>query len=147
MSGLAVGHIWTEVSGRIEQKLRIGMRLRRFGWFRYWLHVRRDPQEFKAEAEKDATWGFPSTRKTGLHINHAQRAIEQIAERSGVEFRGHDLLWTAASLMVGVGVPRLVVSKILNHVESGVTAVSTATATTRRSARRWTSGVGTSRRS
>jgi integrase len=30
---------------------------------------------------------------------------------------------TAASLMVGAGVPRLVVSKILNHVETGVTAV------------------------
>lgn len=29
----------------------------------------------------------------------------------------------AASLMVGGGVPRLVVSKILNHVETGVTAV------------------------
>jgi integrase len=43
--------------------------------------------------------------------------------RSKVEFRGHDLRRTAASLMVGAGVPRLVVSKILNHVETGVTAV------------------------
>jgi integrase len=40
-----------------------------------------------------------------------------------VKFRGHDLRRTAASLMVGGGVPRLVVSKILNHVETGVTAV------------------------
>ena len=34
-------------------------------------------------------------------------------------------LWccTAASLMVGAGVLRLVVQKILNHVETGVTAV------------------------
>jgi integrase len=40
-----------------------------------------------------------------------------------VKFRGHDLRPTAASLIVGGGVPRLVVSKILNHVESGVTAV------------------------
>jgi len=77
----------------------------------------------KADAKKDATWVFPSTRKTGPHINHAQKAIERIVERSGVEFRGHDLRRTAASLMVGAGVPRLVVSKILNHVESGVTAV------------------------
>ena len=30
---------------------------------------------------------------------------------------------SGASLMVGGGVPRLVVSKILNHVETGVTAV------------------------
>jgi integrase len=77
----------------------------------------------KADAKEDATWVFPSTRKTGPHINHAQKAIERIVERSGVEFRGHDLRRTAASLMVGAGVPRLVVSKILNHVESGVTAV------------------------
>ena len=40
-----------------------------------------------------------------------------------MKFRGHDLRRTAASLMVGGGVPRLVVSKILNHVETGVTAV------------------------
>jgi integrase len=40
-----------------------------------------------------------------------------------VEFRGHDLRRTAASLMVGAGVPRLVVQKILNHAETGVTAV------------------------
>ena len=39
------------------------------------------------------------------------------------DFRGHDLRRTAASLMAGGGVPRLVISKILNHVETGVTAV------------------------
>ena len=35
----------------------------------------------------------------------------------------HDLRRTAASHMVGSGINRLVVSKILNHAESGVTAV------------------------
>jgi integrase len=82
----------------------------------------------EADAEKrgsdESPWVFPSTRKAGPHINHAQKAIERIVERSGVEFRGHDLRRTAASLMVGAGVPRLVGSKILNHVERGVTAVS-----------------------
>jgi integrase len=39
------------------------------------------------------------------------------------DFTGHDLRRTAASLMTGSGTPRLVVSKILNHVESGVTRV------------------------
>jgi integrase len=68
-------------------------------------------------------WLFPSARKPAVHITHAQKAIERIVERSSVAFRGHDLRRTAASLMVGAGVPRLVVSKILNHVESGVTAV------------------------
>ncbi len=68
-------------------------------------------------------WVFPSTRKTGPHVNHAQKAFERLVARAGVKFRGHDLRRTAASLMVGGGVPRLVVSKILNHVETGVTAV------------------------
>ena len=72
----------------------------------------------------DSPWVFPSPKKEGASIAHAQKAIERIVERSGVDFRGHDLRRTAASLMVGAGVPRLVVSKILNHVETGVTAVS-----------------------
>ena len=71
----------------------------------------------------DSPWVFPSSRKTGPHIAHAQKAIERIVAASGVDFQGHDLRRTAASLMVGAGVPRLVVSKILNHVETGVTAV------------------------
>lgn len=79
-------------------------------------------KELKAEAG-DSPWVFPSTRKKGPHIAYAQNAIERVIERSGVSFRGHDLRRTAASLMVGAGVPRLVVSKILNHVETGVTAV------------------------
>lgn len=35
----------------------------------------------------------------------------------------HDLRRTAASYMASMGIQRLVISKILNHVESGVTAV------------------------
>jgi len=38
-------------------------------------------------------------------------------------FVPHDLRRTAASHMTGMGISRLVVSKILNHVERGVTAV------------------------
>jgi integrase len=75
------------------------------------------------QAADDSPWVFPSSRKTGPHIAHAQKAIERVVRASGVNFRGHDLRRTAASLMVGAGVPRLVVSKILNHVETGVTAV------------------------
>jgi integrase len=65
----------------------------------------------------------PRGRQKGPHIAHAQKAIERIVRATGVQFRGHDLRRTAASLMAGAGVPRLVVSKILNHVETGVTAV------------------------
>ncbi len=38
-------------------------------------------------------------------------------------FTPHDLRRTAASQMTGMGIPRLVVSKILNHAEQGVTAI------------------------
>jgi integrase len=51
------------------------------------------------------------------------RAVERIRKRSGVDFRPHDLRRTAASLMTGMGISRLTVSKILNHVESSITAV------------------------
>lgn len=39
------------------------------------------------------------------------------------DVRPHDFRRTAASLMAGAGVPRLVIAKVLNHVEAGVTAV------------------------
>lgn len=39
------------------------------------------------------------------------------------DFRGHDLRRTAASGMASLGVPRHHISRVLNHVEAGVTAV------------------------
>jgi len=67
-------------------------------------------------------WVFPHARGNGhrVAINKAQ---ERIALRSGVKFVPHDLRRTAASLMTGMGVGRLTVSKILNHVDRTVTAV------------------------
>jgi integrase len=57
----------------------------------------------------------------GARGAHQQRAA---AAAFGIpDFRGHDLRRTAASLMTGGGTSRLVVSKILNHAESGITAV------------------------
>ena len=51
-----------------------------------------------------------------------QRAAE--SNRLGLDdFRGHDLRRTAASRMASADVPRLVLGKVLNHVEPGVTAV------------------------
>jgi integrase len=51
-------------------------------------------------------------------------------QRSGVldglgiaDVRPHDFRRTAASMMTGAGVSRLVVSKVLNHAEKGITAV------------------------
>lgn len=73
--------------------------------------------------QEPSLWVFPSRHKRLPHMAHAQKAIERVVASSKVAFRGHDLRRTAASLMVGAGVSRLVVSKILNHVETGVTAV------------------------
>ena len=52
------------------------------------------------------------------------RAVRRNDAIYGLEhFTPHDLRRTAASHMTGMGISRLVVSKILNHAESGVTAV------------------------
>lgn len=68
-------------------------------------------------------WVFPSPSLKGP-IWAIWKSTADIRDKSGVEFRPHDLRRTAASLMTGrVGVNRLVVSKILNHVETGVISV------------------------
>jgi integrase len=56
-------------------------------------------------------------------MDTTQKAAERIRTRTGIDFRQHDLRRTAASHMTGMGISRLVVAKILNHVEPGVTAV------------------------
>jgi len=72
----------------------------------------------------DSPWVFPSPRTnrplTPPAVNHAMRLR---LNSLGITFVPHDLRRTAASHMTGMGVPRLVVSKILNHSERGVTAV------------------------
>ena len=73
-----------------------------------------------------SVWVFPSPLGPEKHITHVQKAIQRVRARkecSGVHFVGHDLRRTTASHMASIGIPRLVISKILNHVESGVTAV------------------------
>jgi integrase len=50
--------------------------------------------------------------------------MHRLRRTSGVgDVTPHDLRRTAASHMTSLGVPRLVVSKLLNHAERGVTAV------------------------
>ena len=70
-----------------------------------------------------SSWVFESQRKPGAHISALQKAAERIKKASNVEFVPHDLRRTAATSMTSMGISRLVVSKILNHVESGVTAI------------------------
>jgi integrase len=72
----------------------------------------------------DSPWVFPSPRTnrpiTPPAVNHAMRLR---LNSLGITFVPHDLRRTAASHMTGMGIPRLVVSKILNHMERGITAV------------------------
>lgn len=56
-------------------------------------------------------------------VRGRRQQSEAAALFSVKDFRGHDLRRTAASLMAGGGIARLTISKILNHVERGVTAV------------------------
>jgi integrase len=59
-----------------------------------------------------------------LESGRGKKQQSQAVKTFGVEdFRGHDLRRTAASQMASGGIPRLTISKVLNHVETGVTAV------------------------
>jgi integrase len=72
----------------------------------------------------ECLWVFPTPWHGGKRpIGHIQKAIERIRRKTGVEFRGHDLRRTAASLMTGAGIARLTVTKLLNHSEQSVTAI------------------------
>jgi integrase len=73
----------------------------------------------------DSPWVFPSPQ-TQRHIT--PEAIDHALRRPGLEalgfsFTPHDLRRSAASHMTGMGTPRLVVSKILNHMEKHITSV------------------------
>lgn len=71
-----------------------------------------------------SVWVFASQRKKRSHLKTVTRATNRIARVAGIDdFTAHDLRRTAASQMTSMGIPRLVVSKILNHAESGITAV------------------------
>ncbi len=66
---------------------------------------------------------FPSPKRDDRPIRNPQKALERIQKATEIGFVGHDFRRTAASHMTGMGIPRLTVKKILNHVEREVTAV------------------------
>jgi integrase len=77
----------------------------------------------RKEADEKSSWVFPG-RREGQPIVETKRVLESIRTASGVkEWRGHDLRRTAASNMTAMGIPRFIVGRVLNHAESGVTAV------------------------
>jgi integrase len=69
-----------------------------------------------------SAWIFPSERTRGCR-GRPYKAMHRLRRRSAIsDFTPHDLRRTAASHMTSLGVPRLVVMKLLNHTERGVTA-------------------------
>lgn len=72
-------------------------------------------------------WVFPSSSGDRPMIATApNKAFLRHREALGftnVQTTPHDLRRTAASQMTSIGIPRLVVAKVLNHAEVGVTAV------------------------
>ena len=68
---------------------------------------------------------FPSPRgKKSMTATALTRAVSRNRDTFGISsFTPHDLRRTAASMMASSGIERLVISKILNHAESGITAV------------------------
>ncbi len=79
----------------------------------------------------DSPFLFPSPRKgktpeeaKSITAGSLTRALGKCrSEITGEHFTCHDLRRTAASLMTGIGISRLVVSKILNHAETSVTSI------------------------
>ena len=79
-------------------------------------------REIKTRAN-DPVLVFPGG-KAGQAIANLQKRMHELRVRTKIDdFKFHDLRRTAASHMTGLGILRLVVSKILNHAEPGVTAV------------------------
>jgi integrase len=62
-------------------------------------------------------------RRTGAGARGKRQQSEAAQTFTVENFRGHDLRRTAASIMASGGIPRLTISKILNHVERSITAV------------------------
>src|ERR1019366_8682006 len=73
-------------------------------------------RERQAEASA-SPYVFPGGR-TALPLLNLQKHMRHLKEAAKIsEFKFHDLRRTAASHMTAIGIGRLVVSKILNHVE------------------------------
>lgn len=69
----------------------------------------------------DQTWIFRGAKSPQVSKERAHYYSERVRAVSAVTFVPHDLRRTCASWMAKLGVPRLVVSKVLNHAEAGVT--------------------------
>lgn len=102
------------------------------------LAILKDRQELAGGSEKckGEAWVFESPKqregRPTAHISNPNRTVNNIRDHVAellkikvdqVDFRLHDLRRTAASYMGSMGIARLVISKVLNHVETGITRV------------------------
>jgi len=76
-------------------------------------------QQLQARRKDDSPWVFPGPRRGP--IANPQKWIARVREKCGFGWRYHDLRRTAISGFASLRVPRLVVSKIANHKERGMT--------------------------
>jgi integrase len=96
---------------------------------------------WREDSQVIAQSGWAAVKLDGEgHRTAIHKAHERIRRRSQVSFVPHDLRRTAASHMTSMGISRLVVSKILNHVEKA-RPFTIGTVTIARNARHWTRGV------
>jgi integrase len=75
-----------------------------------------------AVGDCDSIFVFPSPIGNA-HISNPQKPLVRIQKATSIDFVAHDFRRTAASMMTGMGIPRLTVKKILNHIESDVTSI------------------------
>jgi integrase len=66
-------------------------------------------------------WVFPGHAGAGA-VSHSYKHVTRIKNASGVDFRPHDLRRTAASHMASMGISRFTIGRVLNHIETSVTA-------------------------
>ena len=77
-----------------------------------------------ATADEKAVYVLGAWHRAKGNGARGKRQQAEAAARFPVDnFRGHDLRRTAASMMASGGIPRLTISKLLNHVEHGITKV------------------------
>jgi integrase len=98
-----------------------------------------DPDKRIGDVFADARKRTPATKAdadVGLPVDRLKKAGAALArvltadlratgapDAAAVNIRSHDLRRTAATRMASAGVSRLVIGKVLNHVEPGVTAI------------------------
>jgi integrase len=86
----------------------------------------RPPVKPATKADADAGVPVQRMKKAGAALARALTAdlrATGVPDAPAVNIRSHDLRRTAATRMASAGVSRLVIGKVLNHVEPGVTAI------------------------